>query len=164
LNFLPYWISPSSSLRYLMPIYPLFALIAARVIWQSGEAAITLAGKWIVAALVLKFAASLVFFPYYQSHYRGKNYYDTATEIMALTQGAPLYTMDVSSAGLSVTAYLNQHRLPASALQWPPAQWSSGYVISRNADAAVGTVFKHYHLGGDDLYLLCRGEVCPKPH
>jgi 4-amino-4-deoxy-L-arabinose transferase-like glycosyltransferase len=163
LNFLPYWISPRGGMRYLLPLYPLFALIAARVVWRSGEAAIALARKWIVAALVLKLAVVLVAFPYYQNQYRGKNYDDAAADILKLAQGTQLYTMDVSSAGLSVTAYLNERRLPATALQWPPARWSSGFVIARSADEATGKVYRKYRLGGDDVYLLCRGEACAKP-
>lgn len=162
LNFLPYWISPRGGMRYLMPLYPLFALVAARIVWRSGEAALALARKWIVAVLVLKFAAALLVFPWYQSHYRGENYDAAAADILTLTQGAPLYTVDVSSAGLNVTAYLNRRRLPATALQWPPQQWSSGFVIARSADAALGSVYKRYRLGGDELYLLCRGAACTR--
>lgn len=163
LNFLPYWISPRGGMRYLMPIYPLLALVAARIIWQSGEAALTLARKWIIAALVLKFVVALILFPYYQSHYRGQNYDETAADILSLTQGHPLYTTNSSAAGLSVTAYLNKRRIPAPVLQWPPAQWSSGFVVALTANESQGKVYKKYRLGGDDLYLLCRGEACNKP-
>ncbi len=163
LNFLPYWISPHGGMRYLMPLYPLLALVAARIIWQSGEAALTLARKWIVAVLILKFVVALVLFPYYQSHYRGQNYDEAAADILSLTQGQPLYTTNSSAAGLSVTAYLNKRRLPVPVLQWPPAQWSSGFVVALTADESLGKVYKKYRLGGDDLYLLCRGEACDRP-
>ncbi|MBI4807446.1 MAG: hypothetical protein HY799_00635 [Nitrosomonadales bacterium] len=162
LNFLPYWISPRGGMRYLMPLYPLFALVAARIVWRSGDAALVLARNWIVAMLVLKFAVALLLFPYYQSHFRGQNYDETAADILTLTQGAPLYSMDVSSAGLNVTAYLNQRRLPASALQWPAADWSNGFLVARSADDALGSVYKRYQLGGDELYLLCRGAACTR--
>ncbi|OGS81037.1 MAG: hypothetical protein A2Z94_04655 [Gallionellales bacterium GWA2_55_18] len=160
LNFLPYWVSPRGGMRYLMPIYPLLALVAARIIWQSGEAALMLARKWIIAALVLKFAVALVVFPYYQSHYRGQNYDETAADILTLVQKQPLYTTNSSAAGLSVTAYLNKRRVPAPVLQLPPANWSSGFVVALSVDETPGQVYKKYRLGGDDLYLLCRGEAC----
>lgn len=162
LNFLPYWISPRGGMRYLLPLFPLFALMAARVVWRSGDAALELARKWVIAMLVLKFVAALALFPYYQSHFRGQNYDETAADIIALTRNAPLYSMDVSSAGLNVTAYLNQRRLPATALQWPPTEWSDGYVVTRSADDAVGQVYRKYQLGGDVLYLLCRGTACTR--
>jgi 4-amino-4-deoxy-L-arabinose transferase-like glycosyltransferase len=164
LEFLPYWFSPQGGMRYLLPIYPLLALVAARVVWQSGEAALVTACKWIIGVLVLKFIVALVIFPYYQSHYRGKNYDDAAADIMMLTQGYPLYSDNSSAAGLSVTAYLDQRRFPATAIPWPPAQWQSGYVLALGPDATLGGVYKKYQLGGDELYLLCRGEACAKPH
>ena len=164
LNFLPYWISPRGGMRYLMPIYPLLALVAARIIWQSGEPALRLACNWIVAALVFKFAAALFIFPYYQSHYRGQNYDETAADILALTRGQPLYASNVSASGLSVTAYLNQRRVPAPVLRFPPGQWTSGFVVGLTADETLGKMYKQYRLGGDDLFLLCRGEACDTPH
>lgn len=162
LNFLPYWISPSGGMRYLMPMYPLFALVAARVVWRSGDAALLLAKRWLVGMLVFKFVAALVLIPYYQGHFRGQNYDEAAADILAIAQGAPLYTTDVSSAGLNVTAYVNKRHLPASALQWPPKEWSEGFVIARSADPALGSVYKRYQLGGDELYLLCRGASCTR--
>lgn len=162
LNFLPYWLSPQGGMRYLLPIYPLLALVAARIVWQSGEAAIATGRKWMIVALALKFIVALAVFPYYQDHYRGKNYDDAAADILIQTNGYPLYSADASASGLSVTAYLDQRRYPATAVQWPPAQWQSGYVLARTADAALGGVHRKYQLGGDELYLLCRGEACRK--
>lgn len=164
LNFLPYWTSPRGGMRYLMPIYPILALIASRIIWQSGETALTLARKWIVAALVFKLMASLILFPYYQSHYRGQNYDETAADILVLTKGQSLYTANSSAAGLSVTAYINKRRVPAPVLQLPPTNLESGFIIGLTADEALGKVYKQYRLGGDDMYLLCRGDACNTPH
>jgi len=160
LNFLPYWVSPRGGMRYLLPIFPLLALVAARIIWQSGEAAMTLAKKWIIAALVFKFVAALILFPYYQSQYRGKNYDETAADILLLTNGQPLYTANATSAGLSVTAYLNERRVPAQALQSPPAEFASGFIVAPANDVNLGKEYKKYRLGGDDMFLLCRGEAC----
>jgi 4-amino-4-deoxy-L-arabinose transferase-like glycosyltransferase len=163
LNFLPYWISPRGGMRYLMPIYPLLALVAARIIWQSGESALALTRKWIIAALAFKFVAALVLFPYYQSHYRGQNYDETAADILLLSKGQPLYTANSSAAGLSVTAYLNKRRLPEPVLQLPPANLASGFIVGLTADETLGRVYKKYRLGGDDMFLLCRGAACNTP-
>lgn len=160
LNLLPYWLSPQSSMRYILPLCPLFALLAARIIWRSGESGLVLARYWLTGILVLKFILVLVIFPYYQEHYRGKNYDETAADIDTLTKGYPLYVTDVSSSGLNVAAYLDQRRYPALALQWPPDEWTSGYVISRTPETTMGKIYKKYRLGGDDVYLLCRGAAC----
>ena len=163
LNFLPYWTSPRGGMRYLMPIYPLFALVAARIIWQSGEAALAVAGKWIVAALALKFAVALVIFPYYQHHYRGANYAEAASDIVAISKGYPLYAKTPSAHGLSVSAYINRQRYPQAVLLWPPADWTDGFLVAVPELVESDTVYKEYTLGADKLYLLCRGSACTRP-
>lgn len=160
LNFLPYWLTPQGGMRYIIPIYPVLALVAARIIWQSGATALNVARKWIIATLVLKFVAVLIIFPYYQSHIRGQSYDEAASDILKITQGKPIYITDGGSPGLNVTAYINQRRFPAAALQFPPAQWSSGYVLSPSPDDVLGSAIKKYKLGGDEIYLLCRGSAC----
>jgi hypothetical protein len=159
-NFLPYWLAPHGGMRYLIPIYPLFALVMARLIWRAGEPAMQTTARWMAAAIAFNFVVLSVLFPYYQQHYRGANYAQTAREIVALSQGKPLYTVDVSASGLNVTAYINQQRYPAVALQWPPASYAEGFVIARTADEKLGAVYKKYQLLGDTLYLLCRGAAC----
>lgn len=160
LNFLPYWLTPQGGMRYIIPIYPLLALVAARLIWQSGATALDVARKWIIATLVLKFVAALIIFPYYQSHVRGQSYDEAAADILKMIDVQPIYIHDFGSPGLNVTAYINQRRYPAEALQVPPAQWSSGYVLAPSPDDALGEVIKKYKLGGDEIYLLCRGSAC----
>ena len=36
-QFLPYWLAPASGTRYLMPLYPLFALLMAYIVLNSGK-------------------------------------------------------------------------------------------------------------------------------
>ena len=162
LEFLPYWISPKGGMRYLLPVYPLLALIAAHIIWQSGENARTIAHRWMIGAIVVNFFLALIVFPLYQGHYRGKNYDETAADILALSGNYPLYSSNASASGLSVTAYLDQRRYPAPAIQLPPEQWQTGYVLTLGPDEKQGVVFRKYQLGGDELYLLCRGDACAK--
>jgi len=50
--------------------------------------------------------------------------------------------------------------LPAPPLTWPPAQWDDGFVIAYVPDPKLGQVVERYRLGGNDLYLLCRGTAC----
>jgi len=102
----------------------------------------------------------LVAFPYYQHQYRGENYAVTATDIITLTGEQPLYVNDVTTNGLNVAAYINQQRYPVQALQFPPPDLESGFIISMTADPEAGRNVKVYQLGGDKLYLLCRGAAC----
>jgi len=105
----------------------------------------------------------LAVFPYYQERYRGAGYAIAARQIFARTAGHPLYANNVSASGLSVAAHIDVLRLPQPPLVFPPAEWSTGFVMSYSADPALGEVAEHYRLGGNDLYLLCRGAACARP-
>ena len=163
LNFLPYWLSPHGGMRYLIPIYPLFALICAWLIWQAGESALRATRRWLATAILFCFALGLFVFPYYQHKFRGENYALAAADIVAIVGAQPLYVTDSSAPGLNVTAYINQQRYPQQALQYPPVQWEHGFVLARSADPQLGKVSRKYQLLGDELYLLCRGTACAQP-
>lgn len=162
LNFLPYWLAPHSGVRYLMPIYPLFALIAARLIWRSSAAAIRTTHYWLAATIAFNLLLGLLAFPYYQQHYRGENYALAARDIVNITQGLPLYITDSTANGLNVAAYINQQRYPQQALHYPPQKLESGFVISMTAEPTSYETFKEYPLGKDRLYLLCAGAACQR--
>lgn len=160
LGFLPYWLSPQSGIRYLLPIYPFIALVSARIIWRAGESARILALRWFAGIIAFKFLFALVLFPYYQSHYRGENYAQAAQAIMERTRGFPLYTNDVRSVGLSIVGYIDATRFPQAPLTYPTAHFDSGFVLSREADPSLGELAETYTLAGDQTFLLCRGAAC----
>lgn len=159
-GYLPYWLAPHSNMRYLLPLYPFAGLIIARLLWLGGEGVLATTRKWLIAAIVLKLLVVTVAFPLYQSRYRGENYLRTAETIMAVTAGHPLYTLNVSASGLSVAAYIDVARLPQPPLTFPPADLKDGFIIAYTPDPKVGEVAVQYRLGGNDLYLLCRGTAC----
>lgn len=161
INFLPYWFGPQSHIRYIMPLFPLIALIIAWMIWQAGALRLRTAVYWLAAVIVLKYALALWAFPLYQEKYRG-NYAATAQDILDKTRGFPLYATDVSASGLSVAANIDTLRYPGKPIQWPPAEWDNGYVLSYTANPKLGQVSRRYPLGGNELYLLCRGNACNK--
>jgi len=160
LNYLPYWLAPQSHTRYLVPLFPLAALVFARVIWSAGPGAQVVTVRWFAALLAVKLALVLAIFPYYQKTYRGENFALAAQAILERTQGHALYTTNVSASGLSVAGYIDVLRLPQPPLAFPPAQWESGFVIAYRPDPAWGKVTDRYRLGGDMLYLMCRGAAC----
>lgn len=160
LCFLPYWLSPQSSIRYLFPIYSLIALVGARIIWRAGEPAITLALRWFAGIIIFKFVFALILVPYYQSHFRGENYAQTAREIMRRTEGFPLYVQDNRSIGLNIVGNIDMLRWPQAPLVSPQAGWNDGFVITPFADDAAGTVVETYKVAGDQTFLVCRGAAC----
>lgn len=159
ITFLPYWLSPQSGIRYLLPIYPMVALVSARLIWRAGERARHLALRWFAGVIALKFLFALLLFPYYQTHYRGENYQLAAQHIMARTHNAPLYVTDVRSIGLSITGYIDMARFPQAPLTMPPQEFSSGYLLAMQADPAL-TLIDTYKIAADEIYLLCKGMAC----
>lgn len=159
-NYLPYWFAPQSHTRYLVPLFPLAALVFARVIWSAGPGPRVVTVRWFAALLAVKLALVLAIFPYYQRTYRGENFELAARAILERTRGHALYTTNVSATGLSVAANLDILRLPAPPIAWPPPEWDTGFVISYTPDPALGRLVEQYRLGGKDLYLLCRGPAC----
>jgi hypothetical protein len=51
-------------------------------------------------------------------------------------------------------------RYPEPYLRSPPPQWDNGFVLSYTPNAKLGQTKASYTLGGNTLYLLCRGEAC----
>ncbi len=159
LGFLPYWLAPHSHFRYLLPLAPLAAIVFAELIVQGGEGLYRIAYRlmWATVAVKLMF---VIAFPLYQAQYRGANYAEAARAIIQKTEGHALYTTDVSASGLSVVAEIDIARLPRQALTFPPAEWKDGFVLAYTPDPKLGAVAAQYRLGGNELYLLCRGAAC----
>ena len=160
LSFLPYWLSPQSSIRYLLPLYPLIALASARIIWRAGEPARVLALRWFAGMITFKLVFVLLLVPYYQSHFRGENYTQAAQEIMLRTEGFPLYAADSRSIGLNIVGHIDIQRWPWAPLVHPPAGWNEGFVLAPIIDEALGAVAETYKVAGDQTFLLCRGAAC----
>ncbi len=160
LGYLPYWLSPHGAIRYLVPLYPLIGFALALLLWCAGEQAVGLTRRWLIGMVIVKFVAALALFPYYQSHYRGENYALAAQDVIARSAGQPLYTMADTASGLSIAGYIDAWRYPAAPLRWAPDQWGSGFVLTETEDPALGKRAARYQLGGDEIFLLCRGAAC----
>ena len=160
LGYLPYWLSPHGAIRYLVPIYPMIGLALAMMLWCASAPVLSSVRRWLIGIIALKFIAVVVLFPLYQSQYRGENHALTARDIIERTAGHPLYTTNDTASGLSVAGYIDAWRYPVPPLQWAPQQWQSGFVIAEEPDAGVGEVSSRFKLGGDELFLLCRGAAC----
>jgi hypothetical protein len=162
LNFLPYWLAPQSSVRYLLPILPFVAIALAGLFRAWGEDAIRTLVRWMAVVVALKLVFALWGYPLYQREYRGQNYATAARDIMARAGATPLYTRNDTAAGLSVVGYIDALRYPATApVLWADDTVRDGLVIVEPEETGRGTVVAHYRLGGDDLYLVCLGAACP---
>jgi 4-amino-4-deoxy-L-arabinose transferase-like glycosyltransferase len=162
LNVIPYWLAPSGGTRYLMPIYPLFALVMTAIVLRAGAAVAGLTVKALIATVGIAYVIALFGFPLYERYVRG-SYAQAAQEILARVGDAPLYALDTSSVGASVVANLNVLRMPELPIREPPPAWSSGFVLASGPDEAVGQIAALVTIGRQTRYLLCRGAACDRP-
>lgn len=160
LSVLPYWLAPQGGMRYLVPVYPLIALLSARLILRSGDAGMQLALRWFAGIIALKFIFALVLFPYYQTHYRGENYVATAHAIHQKTAAYPIYVNDVRSIGMNIIGQLDLDRLPSPPLLIPPAHWDNGFLLTGASADAGSQLVEKITVAKDDIYLFCRGAAC----
>lgn len=162
LSVLPYWLSPQGGIRYLVPIYPLIALISARLIWRCGHAGQQLALRWFTGLIAFKFLFVLFLFPYYQSHYRGENYVAIAHKINKETHGYLLYGDDSRSIGLNIIGQLDIDRLPLEPILSPPANWNNGFLLTAKPSDDMSILVEKIVVAKDAIYLFCRGAACRK--
>lgn len=160
LAILPYWIAPQGGIRYLLPVYPMVALVSARYIWRAGEASRKLALRWFSVIISFKFLFALALFPYYQNTYRGENYVATAHVIAKQTAGFPIYGKDFRSTGENIIGQVDVDRLPLPPIQQPPENWDNGFWLGPDADEKIGKVVEKFVVAKDEFYLLCRGTAC----
>ncbi|MDD3884428.1 MAG: glycosyltransferase family 39 protein [Gallionella sp.] len=155
----PYWLAPQGGLRYLMPVYPLIALVCARLLWRAGQHGHMLALHWFFGLIVFKMVMVLIAFPLYQKLVRGENYAYAAREIVAHTAPENLYAADSRSIGLNIVSEIDRLQ-PDRLVIHPPNNWDSGYVISSNNNPQLGTLVDTIKVAKDETYLLCRGPSC----
>jgi 4-amino-4-deoxy-L-arabinose transferase-like glycosyltransferase len=162
INLLPYWAVPASSARYLMPLYPLFGLVMAYIVLNSGRLIIDLSAKALIAGVGISYVSALVGYPLYEHYFRGN--YDTAAQAIIARAGKfPIYVKDGSSIGLSIAAELNARR--TTPVVFPPSAFQSGFVLALQPDDAIGQVDMEFTIGRDvagrrTRFLLCRGDAC----
>ena len=158
-NYAPYWLWPNSHIRYIMPLYPLAALLVAHAIWRAGERPAAAAVKWFIAAIALKYVAALWLYPAYHEKYRA-DYAAVAADVIGRAGRHPLYSNDTTATTLSVVAHVDQARYPGPLVLWPPRDWKDGWLLARKLDPGLGRPVREYALGRNVLYLVCRGAAC----
>lgn len=160
-NFIPYWVAPHTSIRYLLPLYPFIALLLAIMLWHLPTRQLKIIVFWLGLAILLKYVEiGLVY--YYQIYYRG-DYTQIAKQVIMQTKGFPIYSNDFVATGLSVTAEIDRLIFPSPPLQGIQFVKERNYfVINGKIDSKLGKLCKKIKLGkqGTYLYLLCQGNAC----
>jgi len=158
-NYLPYWLSPKSDVRYILPLLPFIGLILAYLIFYGAPRVQQWSVKWIIGAIVLKFAFGLFGFPFFHQESRASFEY-VAKDILRSAENYPLYAADMSGPALSVASHIDRLIYPKAPLTWPPANFNDGFVISTWRDQEMGRLVQKYTVGNDEVYLRCKGTAC----
>ncbi len=154
-NYLPYWLSPQSGTRYLMPIYGIIALVLAAIAF-NGEKTRRLVVAWLLAAIFLKYIFSLYGFPIYTQDFR-PNIKAISDNIINKVHGKALYINNVSWVGISIAADIDLAIAPLAPLVLPPPNLGNGFVISYPGAIPSGYKVTEKYQGA---WLLCHGTAC----
>jgi hypothetical protein len=157
INVMPYWLVPGSGARYLMPLYPLCALVLAYVVLNSGKFILGLTAKALIVSVGVVYLLVLVGHPLYQQYFRG-NYAAAAQAIITRAGDFPVFVKDDTSLGLSIAANLNAQRGSRPLVTTPPADFQSGFVLTRNPDPSIGQLDMTLTLRRGVIGLLLRPE------
>ncbi len=158
-NYLPYWLSPVSDIRYVFPLLPFIGLTFACLIFYGAPRVREWSVKWIIVAIVLKFAFGLAGFPFFHQQSRAV-FEPVAKDILRTVGDHHLYATDMSGSALSIVSHVDLLIYPKPPLTWPPAEFNDGFVISCPRDQNIGTLVKKYTVGRDEIYLRCKGTAC----
>ena len=161
LNFIPYWLAPHTSIRYILPLYPFAALLLAIGLWHLPKRQLKTIVGWLALAILVKYAALVIMY-YYQLYYRG-DYTVAAQQVIMQTNRFPVYSNDFVATGLSVTAEIDRLIYPSPPLQVAQFTKEKNYfVINDKFDPKLGRFYKRIKLGkqGTNIYLLCQGNAC----
>ena len=160
INLIPYWLAPTTVIRYVQPLYPFIAVIFAVVIYQAGEAWLRQTLGWLVVGSIINVGLMIWWYPYDQTVRKG-NAHAIAVDVLRIVGEQPLYTNNSGSGGLRVTAELNIIRYPAPPLHAIGPNYN-GYALVNEPTDLPGLVVATYKMGGITVYLKCNGQHCPK--
>ncbi len=162
LGALPYLATPDNHMRHLLPLYPLFALVAAELALRRGAHLLAPLHALLIAWLVVAIPLTLAIDPRMEARHHG-DAAATAQMIAKATAGRRLYTIVGSSEALAVIAHLDVLRLPAEPVVVPAgAPDNSFFLASPPAPARFGREIAQYPMGRATLILLCKGSACAR--
>lgn len=172
LNYIPYWLAPQNRIRYILPLYPFFAMIAGYIIYQAGDKIIRITNICLAILVLVKFLFGFFGYEFIEKNMRG-NYLAIAEDIMQKTEKYPLYIDDDTAIGLSLASQINILRL--SGTKPLTRCWNretitkkgGGFHLINPNDLAKyqerhqnTRLFQEYKLGRNKIYLLCEGGAC----
>lgn len=157
-NFVPYWFSPNSCIRYFLPLYPLMAMPLAYIVYNKRELLLQPIINWLTLFVFINYLIISFWYPYNQTIRKG-NAKVIASDILSIVQEQPLYINNSGSGGLRITAELNKMRIGKPPLRYAEENYC-GYAIVNKSTYLPGKHVATYKLGGIIVDLICNGECC----
>ena len=157
-NILPYWLSPISRVRYIMPLYPFFSVIMAYIIFNSNKTIIKQTINCLFIFIIIKYLLAFFWFPYDQTVRHGDAKF-IAKNIIEKTKDTPLYCNATTSQGLRIGVEIDLLQNKKMLLKSIGKNYN-GYVIMDELNPSFGQLIATYALGSKSIYLMCQGINC----
>ncbi|GAV20307.1 hypothetical protein MMIC_P1272 [Mariprofundus micogutta] len=150
---LPFWLSAAGTPRYLIPFYGLLALVLTGLTLQLNFKRSALVLKIIAIVILIKVPYSFAALPYIKDWRPERDIQAVVEDIMQITDGKTLRTMNDVSTGLSIGCYINVRTPHDQYLRWYDGKERRVYVLSEMEDPKLGKLVKHWRLQGHHTYL-----------
>lgn len=169
INCIPYWFIPERPpIRYIMPIYPFFAMFIGYVLFNAQEKWVKLTQKFLFAFIIIKYVLAAFWLPYNHIYRMGVgDAKEIAKDIIAKTKGYDLFVNDHAAKGLRVAAELDIMMYPNRPVSvigisstFLKNNTFSGFVVVR--ESKDYNVVSEYLIGRSKLYLVCFNKACVK--
>jgi len=157
LNYLPYWLNATASPRYIIPLYPLVALLFT--IWLShADDAIKRWGKYLIVILIVaKIPFSIWILPYAKGGWRADHNMNViAASIIKHADGRPILSENDAASGMGVAAYVDRRLFPEHIVLNPSAVHGEAYILTYFPKPRYGELVQRYTMHGDAMYLYHR--------
>lgn len=159
LNFAPYWITSQTHIRYLLPIYPWFAIITAYIVFKSELIKHTII--LLFTGVIIKYVVAIYWFPYqYITKYGNAKL--IANNILLHTKHYPLYINSFSASGLRIAGEINIINWPKQPLQEHPKDHGCYFMLQEDpiSDSITqqAQLVDSYRLNKDQIYLYLYSE------
>jgi hypothetical protein len=149
----PFWLSASGTPRYLIPFYGLLALLLTGLVLQLEAKQTKLVLQTIALIIILKIPYSFAVLPYIKDWRPERDIRAVVEDIMQITDGKTLRTMNDVSTGLSIGVYINVRTPHDQFIRWYDGKERQVYILSEVEDPKLGEQIKYWRLQGNHTYL-----------
>ncbi len=152
-NYLPYWLAPESSMRYVIIFYGwvtlafTFWLVSARQHVQHTAMLI------MVGTLVLKVPYSLWLLPHFKQEGPHRDQRAVAADILRIAGDKPIRTLNHAAEGIGVAAYIDMATSEKRFVLSPKPGDRDVFIMTYGPRPSYGAPVKTYKLHNTPIYL-----------